>query len=96
MLTKDSKQEEKTAISQVYTLAEYDCVAYIGPAASTPTKKVSFFTSIPLIDRAVIGYSATSTELSEPRFSNFLRTPPADDVTAKMMASLMIDGNSSS
>lgn len=96
MLAKDSKQEEIAAISQVYTLAEYDCVAYIGPYASTPTKQVSIFTSIPLIDRAVIGFSATSTELSKPRFSNFLRTYPADDVTAKMMTSLMLDGNSSS
>ena len=89
LLVTDSKRQASRALEQVYTLAESECVAYIGPAASSPTKAVSLFTAIPRIDRAVIGYSATSTELSEPRFANFLRTPPADDGPANMMASLM-------
>ena len=95
LLVKDSKRQVLQAVKHVHTLSSYDppCVAYIGPAASSPAKVVSTIASAPSIDRAVISYSATSTELSESDFGNFLRTPPADDVPAKMMASLMDDGN---
>ena len=90
LLIGDTKRQETQAQKHVYTLAESDCVAYIGPSASNPAKMVSILTSMPPKDRAVISYSATSTELSEPRFANFLRTPRADDVPAKMMATTMV------
>ena len=93
LLVKDSKRQETQAQKHVYTLTKSECVAYIGPTASSPAKMVSIMTSVPPKDRAVISYSATSTELSEPRFANFLRTPPADDVRAEIMASFMVDGN---
>ena len=92
LLIKDSKRQQKQAQKHVYTLTKFDCVAYIGPSASSPAKMVSAMTSMPPKDRAVISYSATSTELSEPQFANFLRTPPTDDVRAEMMASFMVDG----
>ena len=93
LLVKDSKRQETQAQKHVYTLAGSDCVAYIGPSASNPAKIVSILTSMPPKDRAVISYSVTSTELSEGRFKNFLRTSPADDVRAEIIVSFMLHGN---
>lgn len=71
-------------------IREQNCVAIIGPATSDVTKEVSIYLSkSPEYNRAVIGYSATSAELSGPDFANFVRTPPTDNFAAQKMASLM-------
>ena len=100
MLVRDSKRQAKQAIESAFRLTqrgcvgagdikEYPLVGVIGPASSGPTMAASTTLSIPSIDRTVIGYSATSADLSGPSFSNFLRTPPSDAVQAQMMATLM-------
>ena len=67
-----------------------DCVAIIGPAKSTTTEDVaSWLLHKPTKNRTVIGYSATSTDLSADKYTNFLRTSPADAVVARGMADLM-------
>ena len=74
-------------MGEAFKLIEQGCVSLIGPASSGPTTEISTLMSkIPPIDRTIIGYSATSPKLSEPSFSNFLRTPPADDVQAELDA----------
>ena len=91
LLVRDSKLQVKQAKAEVLKLrlAKRDCVGFIGPASSGPATEVSDLLSLGPIDRAVISYSVTSPILSESRFSNFLRTPPTDDVQAKLMAKLM-------
>ena len=99
MLVRDSKRQAKKATESAFRLTQSGCVgpgdkipplvAVIGPASSGPTMAASNTLSIPSIDRTVIGYSATSADLSGPSFSNFLRTPPSDAVQAQMMATLM-------
>ena len=90
LLVRDSKRQAKQAMGEAFKLIEQGCVALIGPASSGPTTEISTLMSkIPPIDRTIIGYSATSPKLSESSFSNFLRTPPADDVQAALMAILM-------
>ena len=74
---------------EAHRLVQRGSVALIGPAASGPTMEVSKSFTISSTDRALIGYAATSSELSERSFLNFLRTPPSDDVPAKLMATLM-------
>ena len=90
LLIRDSKREEQVAMGEAFKLVQDGCVALIGPGSSGPTKAVSSLMSkIPPINRAIVGYSATSPELSGDSYSNFLRTPPADDVQAQLMAVLM-------
>ena len=89
LLVRDSKLQAKQALAEAFQLTQHDCVAFIGPASSAPTVRVAEFLSIPPIDRALIGYSATSPQLSDPGFHNFLRTPPSDNIKAKIMATLM-------
>ena len=89
LLVEDSKNQAKHALDGALNLVQHDCVSFIGAWASGPTMKVSTFLSIPSINRAIIGPSQTSPQLSESRFSNFLRTPPSDDVAANHMAELM-------
>ena len=92
LLVRDSKKDSSQALAQVYDLVPvHNCVAIIGPASSSPTKEVSMWLSkMPEQEkRLMIGYSATSTELSGAKFANFIRTPPADDAVAKQMASFM-------
>ena len=89
LLVRDSKIQVKHALDEVFNLAQHSCVGYLGAWTSATTKKVSELLSVPSIDRSIIAHSATSTELSEYRFSNVLRTIPADDITAKLMTQLM-------
>ena len=90
LLVRDSKADASQALSQVYDLTTRDPIAIIGPASSQPTKEVTTWLSkLPNENRAVVGYSATSAEFSSSKFKNFVRTPPADDVEAQMMVSLM-------
>ena len=90
LLVRDSKKNSIHALAQVHDLVlVHNSVAIIGPASSTPTKDVCQWLEkmSEKKRRVVIGYSATSTELSE--LTNFLRTPPADDAAATHMAALM-------
>ena len=91
LLVRDSKKDSIQALAQVYDLVPvHNCVAIIGPASSSPTEEVSrWLSKMPEQEkRVMIGYSATSTELSGTEFANFIRTPPADDAVATQMASL--------
>ena len=89
LLVRDTKYEGQTAANEASNLAKRGCVGFIGPWASGPTIRVSNLLSIPSIDRALIGYSASSPQLSEHEFSNFLRTKQSDAVFSKLMAKLM-------
>ena len=89
LLVRDTKLQPKVAMSEVYRQVQRGSVALIGPVSSGPTMEVSRWLSIPSIDRALIGYSATSPKLSDADFSNFLRTPLSDDLPAEVMAKLI-------
>ena len=87
----DSKRQERNAMAKAYRHHDRGSVALIGPASSGPTQAVARWLSMPEVKphRLLIGYSATSAELRKKEFSNFLRTPPADDIQAESMATLM-------
>ena len=87
----DSKRQERDAMAEAYRLHTVGSVALIGPASSGPTQAVSRWLSLPAVKpkRLLMGYSATSAELAKPEYSNFLRTPPGDDIQAKSMTILM-------
>ena len=90
LLIVDTNAHEKNVMGAAYNhLQQRGSVAFIGPASSARTIPVAQWLSLPSIDRAIIGYSATSPELSKSEFWNFLRTPPTDDAPAKLMAKLM-------
>ena len=89
LLIGDSKGNGRSAMAETYRHLQHGSIGIIGPASSGPTKEVSRLLSIPSIDRAIIGYSATSSELSDSAFSNFARTPPTDDIPTRVMAELM-------
>ena len=91
LLVRDSKAQEEQARTEAFGLTQtHDCIALIGPGSSGPTKEVStLMSTVASIDRAIIGYTATTPDLSAARFSNFLRTVPSDDAQAKLMATLM-------
>ena len=89
LLVGDSKLQKYIAVPEAHRLVQYGSVALIGPAASGPTMEVSKWLSISSNDRALIGYSATSSKLSDNEFSHFLRTCPSDNAPAKLMAKLM-------
>ena len=86
----DSKRQERSALTEAYRHHSRS-VALIGPASSGPSQAVSRWLSLPAVKphRALLGYSATSPELRASEFSNFLRTPPADDIQAESMVTLM-------
>ena len=89
LLIGDSKRQKEHALADALLHDQHGSIGLIGPASSGPTMEVSKWLSIPSIDRALIGYSATSPELSDSDFSNFLRTPVSDDVPIKLIAKLM-------
>ena len=89
LLIGDSKGNAQSAMAEAYRHVQHGSIGIIGPGTSGPTMEVSRWLSIPSIDRAVIGYSATSSELSESAFSNFVRTVPTDDAAANAMAKFM-------
>ena len=89
LLIGDIKGREKNAMEDMFRYVEHGSVALIGPETSSQTIAVSRGLSLPSIDRALIGHSATSTKLSEPEFSNFVRTIPSDATPAQAMAKLM-------
>ena len=89
LLIGDSKGNGRSAMAEAYRHIQRGSISLIGPSTSSSTKEVSRWLSIPSINRAVIGYSATSSELSESAFSNFVRTVPTDDVPTRVIAELM-------
>ena len=88
LLIGDSKGNAQSAMAEAYRHVQHGSIGIIGPGTSGPTMEVSRWLSIPSIDRAVIGFSATSSELSDSR-SNFVRTVPTDDAAANAMAKFM-------
>ena len=89
LLVGDSKRQAKQTLAEVLRLAKHNCVGFIGAASSGPTIDASNLLSAPALDRAIISYSATSSQLSKASFANFVRTPPSDVFQSKMMATLM-------
>ena len=91
LLIGDSKRQESSAMAEAYRHYNSHSVAIIGPASSGPTQAVSRWLSLPVMNprRALLGYSATSAELSSTEFSNFLRTPPSDTLQSEVMVQLM-------
>ena len=89
LLVGDSKRQEKQAEAEALRLNKHGCIGFIGAAASGPTIEVSNVLSAPAIDRAIISYSARSSRLSEPSFTNFVRTSLSDVAQSKMIATLM-------
>ena len=89
LLIGDTNAKEKNVMGAAFRHIQRGSVAFIGPASSGRTIPVARWLSLPSIDRAIIGYSATSPQLSKKEFWNFLRTPPTDDAPAKLMAKLM-------
>ena len=89
LLVGDSKRQAQQAVAEALRLAKHDSIGFIGAALSGPTIEVSNLLLAPAIDRAIISYSATSSRLSEPSFTNFVRTPPSDVAKSKMIATLM-------
>ena len=89
LLIGDSKGNGQSAMAEAFRHVQHGSIGFIGPSSSGPTMEVSRWLSIPSINRAVIGYSATSSELSKSAFSNFVRTVPTDDVPTRVMVELM-------
>ena len=88
LLIGDSKGNGRSAMEEAFRHIQRGSISIIGPYSSGSTKEVSRWLSIPSINRAVIGYSATSSELGDSR-SNFVRTVPTDDAAANAMAKFM-------
>ena len=78
---------EKHAEDEASKLATFNCVGYIGSWASGPTIALAKLLSRQSINRALMGYSAGSPQLSKEEFSNFVRASPA--VETKLIVKLM-------
>lgn len=89
LLIGDAKGTEENALAEAFRHIQGGSVALIGAETSGQTIAVSRWLSLPLIDRVLIGHSATSPELSDNRFSKFLRTCASDNIRAEAMAKLM-------
>ena len=86
----DTNAQEKNAMAAAFRHVQLGSVAFIGPGTSGRTIPVSRWLSLPSIDRTIIGFAATSSQLSKKEeFSNFVRTIPNDDTLATLMAELM-------
>ena len=85
----DTNAHGKSLMAAAFQHIQRGSVAMLGPETSSNTVPVSRWLSVPSIDRAIIGYKATSPQLSESEFFNFVRTPPSDNISAKLMAKLM-------
>ena len=81
--------QARHAVDQAADLAKHGCVGYIGAWASSPTIAVSEFLALKSINRAIIGPSAASSQLSKPKYRNFLRTGVSEEDPAKLTANLM-------
>ena len=89
LLPRDTKLQVTPAVEKASILAKRGCIGFIGAWASSPTIEVSKLLALQSIDRVIVGPSAASPQLSEAKFSNFLRTGVSEDVVAKLMINLM-------
>ena len=89
LLPRDTKLQVTPAVEKASILAKRGCIGFIGAWASGPTIEVSKLLALQSIDRVIVGPSAASPQLSEAKFSNFLRTGVSEDVVAKLMINLM-------
>ena len=88
LLIGHDKLEQNQATAEAFRLIQSGSVAIIGPASSGSSLAVaSLLSSIPELNRAVMGYWATSPKLTE--FLNYARTPPTDNEVVKYMAQIM-------
>ena len=76
LLVRDTKLQAERAEDEASELTQVGCAGYIGPWDSGSSIEVAKLLSAQSINRAMIGYSAGSPQLSKPRFSNYVRTNP--------------------
>ena len=89
LLIGDTKGQDKNVMAEAFRHVQHGSVALLGAETSGQTITVSRWLSLSSIDLALVGHSATSSELSTSEFSNFLRTSPSDDIQAQTMLQLM-------
>ena len=88
LLIGHDKLEQNQATAEAFRLVQRGSVAIIGPSSSGSSVAVaSLFSTIPELNRAMMGYWATSPKLT--KFLNYARTPTVDDDVAKYMAKFM-------
>ena len=88
LLIGHGRREPDQALAEAFRLIHHGSIAIIGPADSGSSLAVaSLLSTAPLLNRAMIGYWATSPKLTE--FLNFARTPPEDNDLANTMANMM-------
>ena len=91
LLVGDTKRQKVQGMVEAVRLGLLSSVALVGPLTSGVATEVSKWLSsdIPGIDRTIISYTASSAQLSEPSFPNFLRTRPTSDTRTKMVVQLI-------
>lgn len=77
----------KHAEAEALKLVKFRCVGYIGTWTSGTSIEVAKLLSAESINRAMIGYSAGSPQLSSKQFSNYVRTNPGVQTKVKPLAS---------
>ena len=87
LLVRDSKSQVKHAENEASKLVKFGCVGYTGAWASGPSIALAKLLSVESINRAIMGYSAASPQLSKDDFSNYVRTSPS--TAAKLLVKLM-------
>ena len=87
LLVRDSKSQVKHAENEASKLVKFGCVGYTGAWASGPSIALAKLLSVESINRAIMGYSAASPQLSKDDFSNYVRANPK--VETKMVVKLM-------
>ena len=89
LLVRGSTGNPRLAMQEVLQLSPKSYVGVIIGDNSGAAIEVANLLAVPIIDRSVIGCTATSSWLSKPKYSNFVRTAPSDYVLANMMAKLI-------
>ena len=90
LLVGDTKRQKVQGMVEAVRLGLLGSIALVGPLSSGVSAEVSkWLSSIPGTDRTIISYTATSRQLSEPSFPNFLRTRPTSDTRTKMVVQLI-------
>ena len=79
----------KHAKDEASKLANFDCVGFIGPWASDSSMEVFKLLSVPSINRGMIGYSASSPQLSTDGFSNYVRANPGVQTKVELVVELI-------
>ena len=87
LLVRDTKLQVKHAENEASKLVKFGCVGYTGSWASGPSIALAKLLSVESINRAIMGYSAASPQLSKDDFSNYVRANPK--VETKMVVKLM-------